>query len=77
MDIQKIDFTIEQKKYLARIAHDLNNPLSIIQGNLELMQLKQEQGKLDDSEFKRLTTAQQISLDRAFELINLIRNQSN
>lgn len=58
----------------AGVAHELNNPLSIVAGYLKILQLEWGQKTLTDESFKRIIAASEKSLERAARIIQTLKN---
>lgn len=58
----------------AGVAHELNNPLSIVAGYLKILQVEWTQKTLTDESFNKFITATEKSLDRAARIIRTLKN---
>ena len=58
----------------AGIAHEVNNPLSIIAGYLKILEIEWQQGDMKPEEFQRILLALNASTERAAKIINNLKN---
>lgn len=58
----------------AGIAHEVNNPLSIIAGYLKILEIEWNQGQMKPAEFERILSALNASTERAAKIINNLKN---
>lgn len=58
----------------AGIAHEVNNPLSIIAGYLKILEIEWNQGNMKQADFERILNALNASTDRAAKIINNLKN---
>lgn len=58
----------------AGVAHELNNPLSIVVGYLKMLELEYEQGTLTPAEFKKIMSSTLTATDRATKIIRNLKN---
>ncbi len=86
LDVSQEEFERERQKTIhtsklaslgemaAGVAHELNNPLSIIMGYLKMLELEWGEGKLTDQEFLRITQGALSSAERAARIIQNLKN---
>lgn len=58
----------------AGIAHEVNNPLSIIAGYLKILEIEWNQGRMKQEDFERIMSALNSSTERAAKIINNLKN---
>lgn len=58
----------------AGVAHELNNPLSIVMGYLKMLELEYEQGTLTPPEFKKIMGGTLAATERATKIIQNLKN---
>lgn len=86
LDLKNEELALERQKTLhharlaslgemaAGVAHELNNPLSIVAGYLKILQLEWTQKSLTDESFHKLMGATEKSLDRASQIVQALKN---
>ncbi len=60
----------------AGIAHEVNNPLSIIAGYLKILEIEWQQGDMKPEEFQRIMLALNVSTERAAKIVNSLKHLS-